>query len=119
MNAAFGGSESARQPFRPIWPADRPTDGGPALAAALNNAHAAISQDLLPPAPALAYGHASDPPYSACSSPDSMSGMAANACDTTGNSLSPAQAYLLGVDLVSPFLCKQGTCQEGCRPFAC
>ena len=36
MNAAFGGSETARQPFRPIWPADRPTDGGPALAAALN-----------------------------------------------------------------------------------
>ncbi|DBB03831.1 TPA: hypothetical protein ACH3X3_011132 [Trebouxia sp. C0006] len=72
MNAAFGGSEAARQPFRPIWPADRPTDGDPALAAALNNAHAAISQDLLPPAPALAYGHASDPPYSACSSPDSM-----------------------------------------------
>lgn len=39
--------------------------------------------------------------------------MVANACDTTGNSLSPAQAYLLGVDLVSPFLCRQGTCQEG------
>lgn len=72
MNAAFGGSESARQPFRPIWPTDRPTDGDPALAAALNIAHAAISQDLLPPAPALAYEHASYPPYSACSSPDSM-----------------------------------------------
>ena len=75
MNPVFGGSESARQPFRPIRPfteADRPNDGDSALAAALNNANAAISQDPLPPAPALAYGHASDPPYNACSSPDSI-----------------------------------------------
>ena len=44
MNPVFGGSESARQPFRPIRPfteADRPNDGDSALAAALNNANAA------------------------------------------------------------------------------
>ena len=78
MNPVFGGSESARQPFRPMrsfTEADRLIDGDSALAAALNilyNANAAISQDHLPPAPALAYGHASDPPYGASSSPDSI-----------------------------------------------
>ena len=75
MNPVFGGSESARQPFQPIRPfteADRPIVGDSTLAAALSKANAAISQDHLPPAPALAYRHASDPPYKASSSPDSI-----------------------------------------------